>query len=134
MVLFCAEVERVSESDTAEQLKYWVDVEGSENHRAQLDLIPPGSRVLEIGAGPGHMTRALARRDCIVTAVERNEALAAPGGRVRPGPPVRTIPHRLVTLSGPAPTHSPSPPDREKKFFFLLTERCQTPVGGWGDD
>jgi 2-polyprenyl-3-methyl-5-hydroxy-6-metoxy-1,4-benzoquinol methylase len=77
VVLFCAEVERVSESDSAEQLKYWVDVEGSENHRAQLDLIPPGSRVLEIGAGPGHMTRALARRDCIVTAVESNEALAA---------------------------------------------------------
>jgi 2-polyprenyl-3-methyl-5-hydroxy-6-metoxy-1,4-benzoquinol methylase len=81
VVLFCAEVERVSESDTAEQPKYWVDVEGSENHRAQLDLIPPGSRVLEIGAGPGHMTRALARRDCIVTAVEINEALAASARR-----------------------------------------------------
>ena len=39
VVLFCAEVEQVSESDTAKQLKYWVDVEGSENHRAQLDLI-----------------------------------------------------------------------------------------------
>jgi len=77
VVLFCAEVEQVAETDRAEQLKYWVDVEGSENHRAQLDLIPPGSRVLEIGAGPGHMTRALARRDCIVTAVERDEALAA---------------------------------------------------------
>jgi len=81
MILFCAEVEQVSESDTAEQLKYWADVEGSENHRAQLDLIPPGSRVLEIGAGPGHMTRALAGRGCIVTAVERNEALAASARR-----------------------------------------------------
>ena len=81
MVLFCAEVERVPESDTAEQPKYWVDVEGSENHRAQLDLILPGSRVLEIGAGPGHMTRALARRDCIVTAVESNETLAASARR-----------------------------------------------------
>ena len=73
----CAEVKRVPESDTEERPKYWVDAERSENHRAQLDLIPPSSRVLEIGAGPGHMTRALARRGCTVTAVERDEALAA---------------------------------------------------------
>jgi 2-polyprenyl-3-methyl-5-hydroxy-6-metoxy-1,4-benzoquinol methylase len=77
VVLFCEEVERVSESDGAEQPKYWVDVEGSGNHRAQLDLIPPGSRVLEIGAGPGHMSQALMAKGCTVTAVERDEALAA---------------------------------------------------------
>jgi len=39
VVLFCAEVEQVSESDTAKQLKYRVDVDGSENHRVQLGLI-----------------------------------------------------------------------------------------------
>jgi len=40
VVLFRAEVEQVSESDTAKQLKYWVDVEGSENHRVQPAFEP----------------------------------------------------------------------------------------------
>ena len=67
----------VSEGDTAGRPKYWEDIEHSENHRAQLDLVPPGSRVLEIGAGPGHMSRALVAKGCTVTAVEQDEALAA---------------------------------------------------------
>ncbi len=70
----------MSESDTEDRPKYWVDAERSENHRAQLDLIPPGSRVLEIGAGPGHMSRALSARGCVVTAVEHDEMLAASAG------------------------------------------------------
>ena len=55
---------------------YWVDVERSETCQAQLDLVPGGCRVLEIGAAGGHMTEALSKRGCQVTAVEVDESLA----------------------------------------------------------
>jgi hypothetical protein len=56
-------------------------------------LIPPGSRVLDLGAGPGVLGRYLAEhRDCTVDGVEYNpvavaeaSALVSPPGMRRPG-------------------------------------------------
>jgi 2-polyprenyl-3-methyl-5-hydroxy-6-metoxy-1,4-benzoquinol methylase len=67
----------MDQTGSAYPSKYWVDVERSENHQAELDLVPAGSRVLEIGAADGHMTQALSKKGCEVTAVEPDEALAA---------------------------------------------------------
>ena len=63
-------------TDSSVLPKYWTDVERSESHRVQLDLIEGGSRVLEIGAAAGHMTRALSGKGCEVTAVEQDATLA----------------------------------------------------------
>jgi len=66
----------MQEITSSVQPKYWVDAEQNDNHRAQLELVPAGSRVLEIGAAAGHMTQALSKKGCTVTAVERDESLA----------------------------------------------------------
>lgn len=36
---------------------------------------PPGARVLDVGCGPGHLARELARRGCRVSAVDRGRRL-----------------------------------------------------------
>ena len=56
--------------------KYWEYVDGSFTLKAQLELIPPGAKVLEIGPGPGHMTQAMQNKGCEVTAIEMDEELA----------------------------------------------------------
>ena len=63
-------------SNVRGQMKYWRDVDTSPTHRAQLSLIPGGSRVLEVGCAGGHVTRALRGHGCHVTAVERDAGLA----------------------------------------------------------
>src|SRR5712692_2586919 len=66
----------MSQTDSTARPRYWTDVERSESHRAQLDLVAAGSRVLEIGAAAGHMTEALSKKGCEVTAVEQDATLA----------------------------------------------------------
>jgi 2-polyprenyl-3-methyl-5-hydroxy-6-metoxy-1,4-benzoquinol methylase len=50
--------------------KYWSTPEDSPTLRAELSLIPDGSRVLEIGTAAGHVTRALAGKGCSVVGLE----------------------------------------------------------------
>ncbi len=50
--------------------KYWSVPEDGPTLRAELDLIPDGSKVLEIGTAAGHMTQALVRKGCTVVGVE----------------------------------------------------------------
>src|SRR5262249_4394854 len=57
--------------------RYWIDVSTSPTHLAQLERIPPASKVLEIGAAGGHMTRALVERGCRVWAIEAEPSLAS---------------------------------------------------------
>ena len=57
-------------------LKYWRPVEHDETLLAEWEFIPPGTKVLEIGPGPGHMTEALFKKKCQVTAIEMNPEMA----------------------------------------------------------
>jgi 2-polyprenyl-3-methyl-5-hydroxy-6-metoxy-1,4-benzoquinol methylase len=57
--------------------RYWVNVSTSPAHQAQLERIPPASKVLEMGAAGGHMTRALVERGCRVWAIEAEDSLAS---------------------------------------------------------
>jgi 2-polyprenyl-3-methyl-5-hydroxy-6-metoxy-1,4-benzoquinol methylase len=41
------------------------------SHTYALDAVPDGSKVLDIGAGPGGMARELRRKDCDVTVVDQ---------------------------------------------------------------
>jgi methionine biosynthesis protein MetW len=51
--------------------KYWRRRPDEEpTLRAELDLVPDESRVLEIGTAAGHVTRALAKKGCTVVGVE----------------------------------------------------------------
>src|SRR5262245_7663973 len=67
---------RVQEVDVIAS-RYWIDVSTSPAHLAQLERIPPASKVLEIGAAGGHMTRALVERGCRVWAIEAEPSLAS---------------------------------------------------------
>lgn len=61
--------------------KYWHEPETVPALRAQLELVPDGTRVLEIGTAAGHVTRALTQKRCAVVGVEVEEhqaTLAAP--------------------------------------------------------
>lgn len=67
-----------SETETR---KYWSTPDTTPALRAELDLIPDGKRVLEIGTAAGHVTRALAQKGCPVVGVEmdpKQASLAAP--------------------------------------------------------
>lgn len=57
--------------------KYWCNVEDSATLTAELNLVPRGSDVLEVGTAAGHMTRALARKDCRVVGLEIDPGQAA---------------------------------------------------------
>lgn len=48
------------------------------SHRFALDAVPAGSRVLDIGAGPGRMAHELVAKGCTVTVVDRFPAPDAP--------------------------------------------------------
>jgi len=69
------------QADSRPQPKYWADLNQSKGHRVQLDYVPAGSRVLEIGAAGGHMTQALSNKGCEVTAVEQDAELAQSASR-----------------------------------------------------
>ncbi len=56
--------------------KYWSDPQQVPNLRTQLDLIPNGSAVLEVGTAAGHMTRALKEKGCNVIGLELSEEFA----------------------------------------------------------
>jgi 2-polyprenyl-3-methyl-5-hydroxy-6-metoxy-1,4-benzoquinol methylase len=61
--------------------KYWRSLDEAPTIRAELDLVPDGARVLEIGTAAGHVTRALAQKGCAVVGVEmdaKQASLAAP--------------------------------------------------------
>jgi 2-polyprenyl-3-methyl-5-hydroxy-6-metoxy-1,4-benzoquinol methylase len=49
------------------------------SHQFALDAVPEGSRVLDIGAGPGRMAQALVAKGCEVTVVDQFPAPDAPG-------------------------------------------------------
>jgi glycosyltransferase involved in cell wall biosynthesis/SAM-dependent methyltransferase len=52
------------------------------SHQFALDAVPPTSRVLDIGAGPGRMAQELVAKGCEVTVVDRFPAPDAPTGVV----------------------------------------------------
>jgi 2-polyprenyl-3-methyl-5-hydroxy-6-metoxy-1,4-benzoquinol methylase len=73
-----------------------VDLDDLNNvHTFAVLAVPPGSRVLDLGAADGSVARVLAERGCVVTAVERDgegvAALAAAG--------IRAIQANLDTLA-----------------------------------
>jgi 2-polyprenyl-3-methyl-5-hydroxy-6-metoxy-1,4-benzoquinol methylase len=49
------------------------------SHQFALDAVPQGSRVLDIGAGPGRMAHELVAKGCEVTVVDQFPAPDAPG-------------------------------------------------------
>jgi glycosyltransferase involved in cell wall biosynthesis/2-polyprenyl-3-methyl-5-hydroxy-6-metoxy-1,4-benzoquinol methylase len=49
------------------------------SHQFTLDAVPAGSRVLDIGAGPGGMAQALVEKGCQVAVVDQFPATDAPG-------------------------------------------------------
>ena len=49
------------------------------SHQFALDAVPEGSRVLDIGAGPGRMAQELVAKGCEVTVVDQFPAPDAPG-------------------------------------------------------
>ncbi len=57
--------------------RYWSLPEENETLRAELALIPHGSRVLEVGSAAGHVTQVLKRQGCEVTGLELDPALAS---------------------------------------------------------
>jgi 2-polyprenyl-3-methyl-5-hydroxy-6-metoxy-1,4-benzoquinol methylase len=61
---------------SGERPRYWFTPEEVETTRTELDFIPDGSRVLEVGTAAGHVTRALKRKGCEVTGIELDEVLA----------------------------------------------------------
>jgi 2-polyprenyl-3-methyl-5-hydroxy-6-metoxy-1,4-benzoquinol methylase len=56
--------------------KYWDSIENNETLRTEYGFIKGGSKVLEIGAAAGFMTRALVRAGCAVTVIEIDEPSA----------------------------------------------------------
>jgi 2-polyprenyl-3-methyl-5-hydroxy-6-metoxy-1,4-benzoquinol methylase len=50
--------------------KYWATPEQAPAIRAELELIPRGRRILEIGTAAGHVTRALSEKGCDIVGVE----------------------------------------------------------------
>ena len=65
------------------ELKYTqLGIDDDEAHSKVLALVPPASRVLEVGAATGYMTEALRAKGCEVTALEPNpDAVAAARSR-----------------------------------------------------
>ncbi len=49
------------------------------SHQFALDAVPAGSRVLDIGAGPGGMAQELVKKGCQVAVVDQFPAMDAPG-------------------------------------------------------
>jgi len=57
--------------------RYWAPVEHNSTLMAELELVGVGKKVLEIGPGSGHLTEALAKRNCEVTCIEVDENLTS---------------------------------------------------------
>ncbi len=49
----------------------------SASHRLVIELVPPGSRVLDVGCAEGHLASALAARGCSVIGIEPDSRAAA---------------------------------------------------------
>jgi len=66
------QVERVPNLDHIGAVRYQVDidVDSDTTHATILRLVGKNKRVLELGCGPGHMSRILNERGCSVTAIE----------------------------------------------------------------
>ncbi len=50
------------------------------SHQWALDAVPGGSRVLDLGGGPGHVTERLVARGCTVTCVDHTHPNVLPDG------------------------------------------------------
>lgn len=50
------------------------------SHQYAVDAVPKGSRVLDLGGGPGHVTAALVAKGCNVTCVDRALPATPPDG------------------------------------------------------
>ena len=70
-----------------------------EVHAAILDLMPPGGRALDIGAGTGRDAGALAARGFAVTAVEPIAELREPARTLHPSPAIEWIDDGLPELA-----------------------------------
>jgi len=57
--------------------RYWAPVEHNSTLTAELEMVGAGKKVLEIGPGSGHLTEALAKRNCQVTCIEIDEKLTS---------------------------------------------------------
>ncbi|MGH7886222.1 MAG: class I SAM-dependent methyltransferase [Candidatus Binatia bacterium] len=57
--------------------RYWAPVEHNSTLTAELEMLGCDKKVLEIGPGSGHLTEALAQRNCAVTCVEVDENLTS---------------------------------------------------------
>jgi glycosyltransferase involved in cell wall biosynthesis len=66
-------------SDDHANSHYDVKLGYPSSHQFALDAVPPGSRVLDIGAGPGRMAQELVAKGCEVTVVDQFPAPDAPG-------------------------------------------------------
>ncbi len=63
-------------SGTALAYDYQVDLEGDSAAARVISIVPPGARVLEIGAGAGSISKHLVARGCDVLALELDERAA----------------------------------------------------------
>ncbi|HLH28607.1 MAG TPA: class I SAM-dependent methyltransferase, partial [Acidimicrobiales bacterium] len=57
------------------------DLRPDDAHGVGVLAVPPGSRVLDVGCGPGLVARLLAGRDCVVTGLERDPVAARDAAR-----------------------------------------------------
>ena len=82
---------------------YDVKLGYASSHQFALDAVPPGSRVLDIGAGPGRMAQELVAKGCEVTVVDQFPAPDAPGDvEVHPAGPRRAAGLRRPQVRPPA--------------------------------
>jgi 16S rRNA (adenine1518-N6/adenine1519-N6)-dimethyltransferase len=95
--------------------------------------VEPGSRVLEIGAGPGTLTRALLAHGCLVTAVEVDTRAVEHLARALPHPNLNVMPGDALRmtfddLAGPLTVVANLPYHIATEVFFRL-EALPTVVG-----
>jgi glycosyltransferase involved in cell wall biosynthesis len=61
-------------------LHYDLKLGYASSHTYAIDAVPAGSKVLDIGAGPGGLTRELAQKGCEVTVVDQHPPATEPAG------------------------------------------------------
>ena len=65
--------QRRFEPQSVDNAHYDIKLGYASSHTYALDAVAPGSKVLDIGAGPGGLTRELRNKGCDVTVVDRYE-------------------------------------------------------------